>query len=72
MNAVLQEIFTLKKRLESAGPEVVDKLSKEREKAESRARSANERVKELEKAAEELKLEIDRVGEEGRKVGVQK
>lgn len=60
--------MSLKAKLEDAGPEVVTKLSEERNAAESRLRLSNRTVSELENATAEMKEKLDQVAEENIKV----
>lgn len=64
----LQEISSLKKKLEGAGPEVVEKLAEEKETLESRLRMVNGKVKDLEHTAERLKQQIAQSEEDRVKV----
>lgn len=58
----------LKDNLVDAGPQVVAKISEEREKVESRLRSANRTVAELENVAVELQGKLKRADEDSIKV----
>lgn len=58
----------LKDKLVDAGPEVVAKISEEKEKAESRLRSAQRTVSELETFAVELQGQLERAEEDSIKV----
>lgn len=58
----------LKDKLVDAGPDVVAKISEEREQAESRLRSANSRVSELENTVAELQGQLKRAEEDNIKV----
>lgn len=55
-----QEIKVLKDKLVDSGPEVVKKISEERDKAESRLRSAHRNVSELEAALVEMQGQLER------------
>lgn len=61
---------TLKDKLVDAGPEVVMKISEDKDKAESRLRAANRRVSELEVVVLEMQGQLDQVAEENLKVTV--
>lgn len=60
----------LKEKLGDAGPEVVTKISEDRDKAESRSRAANRRVAELEGIVLEMQRQLDQIAEENIKVMV--
>lgn len=60
----------LKEKLVGAGPEVVVKISEDRDKAETRLRTANRRVSELEEIVLEMQLQLDQVAQENIKVTV--
>lgn len=64
----LQETLSLKKKVEGAGPEVVRKLSEEREKAESRLRLATRKASELESIADKMKAQLLQAAEDEAKV----
>eukprot|EP00752_Nemacystus_decipiens_P002127 g2029.t1 len=67
-NMLLREMKALKDKLVDAGPDVVMKISEERDKAESRLRVANRRVSELEEVVLEIQRQLDQVAEENIKV----
>ncbi len=56
----MQEIKVLKDKLVDSGPEVVKNISEEKVKAESRLRSANRTVTELEAALVEKQGQLER------------
>lgn len=58
----------LKEKLANAGPEVVAKISEERDKAESRVRSANRTVSDLESVVVELQAQVQRDADDNLKV----
>lgn len=63
-----QEMKVLKAKLVDAGPEVLIKISEDRDKAESRLRAANRRVSELEEAVLETQRQLEQTVEENIKV----
>ncbi|CAM9440257.1 unnamed protein product [Ectocarpus sp. 6 AP-2014] len=67
-NMLLREIKMLKEKLANAGPEVVAKISEERDKAESRVRSANRTVSDLESVVVELQAQVQRDADDNFKV----
>ncbi|CAB1111111.1 unnamed protein product [Ectocarpus sp. CCAP 1310/34] len=67
-NMLLREIKMLKEKLANAGPEVVAKISEERDKAESRVRSANRTVSDLESVVVELQAQVQRDADDNLKV----
>ena len=58
----------LKDKLVDSGPEVVKKISEEKDKAESRLRSAHRAVSELEAAVVEVQGQLERATEDTIKV----
>lgn len=58
----------LKNKLVDAGPEVVIKISEDRDKAESRLRVANRKVAELEGVVLEMQRQLEHAAEENIKV----
>lgn len=58
----------LKDKLVDAGPEVVTKISEDRDKAESRLRAANRKVSELDGLVLEIQRQLEQVAEENIKV----
>lgn len=60
--------MSLKKRLEGAGPEVITKLTEERNRAASLLKSANRKISELEAAAVDMKEKLDRAAQENMQV----
>lgn len=63
-----KEIKVLKEKLVNAGPEIVAKVSEERDKAESRVRSANRTVSDLESVVVELQAQVQRDADDNLKV----
>lgn len=63
-----QEVKLLKHKLVDAGPEVVMKISEDRDKADSRLRAASRRVSELEGVVRDMQRQLDQVAEENIKV----
>ncbi|CAN0039193.1 unnamed protein product, partial [Ectocarpus fasciculatus] len=67
-NMLLREMKVLKEKLVNAGPEIVAKVSEERDKAESRVRSANRTVSDLENVVVELQAQVQRDTDDNLKV----
>ncbi|CAM9095532.1 unnamed protein product, partial [Ectocarpus fasciculatus] len=67
-NMLLREMKVLKEKLVNAGPEIVAKVSEERDKAESRVRSANRTVSDLENVVVELQAQVQRDADDNLKV----
>ena len=58
-HATHQEIMSLKKKLEGAGPEVITKLTEERNRAANLFKTANRKISELEAAAVDMREKLD-------------
>lgn len=60
--------MSLKKKLEGAGPEVITKLTEERNRAANLLKTANRKISELEAAAVGMRENLDRAAEKNMQV----